>query len=159
MDSDSRAVAASGVFTWIRVFFVILCFLGRSAWGQPPTSIYRAYTDSEARPYAESVAKLEKQLHVVPAPPSLVMPQFVVLPKTFDLDLRRGRTLLEVVAFIVLDAKGKLIGLYIIGASDLAVAKSAGANIAKAKWIPARVDGVAVASASIFASKGAGIPN
>jgi hypothetical protein len=159
MNSGSRANATSKARSCIRVFAVILMCLGHCVLSEALTPIHKAYSDSEAKPYAESVAKLEKQLHVVPAPQTLVGPQFVVLPKTFDLELRRGRTLLQVVAFIVLDAKGKLTNLYIIGASDAAVAESAGAKIAKAKWNPARVDGIGVASASIFKSEGAGIPN
>jgi hypothetical protein len=121
--------------------------------------VYRLYSDAVAKPYSTSVSRLEQQYHVLSAPGSLTGPTWVEYPKPFDLDLRRGRTNLKLVAFVVTDAAGKLVQLYVIGASDMTVAKVAGEKLSHAKWHPARLGNVAVGSAGIWEFDGAGIPN
>jgi hypothetical protein len=124
-----------------------------------PAPIYKAYTEAVAAPYADSVSKLERSFHVMEAPSELSPPGYVTYPQPFDIALRRGRTSLKVVAFVVLDSKGKVVQLAVIGASDMTVAKVAGAKLSRAAWKPAKLGNVAVASAGIWEFKGAGLPN
>jgi len=121
--------------------------------------IYRVYSDAVAKPYSVSVSKLEHEFKVLPAPSAFTAPTWVEYPQPFDLDLRRGRTNLKLVAFVLTDSVGKLIQLYVIGASDMTVAKVAGAKLSHAKWRAARLGNVPVASAAIWEFDGAGIPD
>jgi hypothetical protein len=124
-----------------------------------PAPIYKAYSVAVAAPYADSVSKLERSFHVVQAPGELSPPGYATYPEPFDIALRRGRSSLKVVAFVVLDSKGKVVQLAVIGASDMTVANVAGAKLSHAAWKPAKLGNVAVASAGIWEFEGAGIPN
>jgi len=138
---------------------VLRCAGSVSAADSVAVPVYRVYSDAVAKPYATSVATLEKQFHVLPAPGPLTGPTWVEYPKPFDLDLRRGRTNLKLVAFVITDATGKLVQLYAIGASDMTVARVAGVKLSHAKWHPARLGNIAVGSAAIWEFDGAGILN
>jgi hypothetical protein len=124
-----------------------------------PAPIYKAYSVAVAAPYTDSVSKLERSFHVVEAPGELSPPGYATYPEPFDIALRRGRTSLKVVAFVVLDSKGKVVQLAVIGASDMTVANVAGAKLSRAAWKPAKLGNVAVASAGIWEFQGAGLPN
>jgi hypothetical protein len=123
-----------------------------------PAPVYKAYSDAVAKPYSASVGKLEQQFHVLAAPGPLTGLSYVDDPQLFDLNLRRGRPNLKLVAFVVTDAAGKVIKLNVIGASDMIVAIVAGEKLSHVKWRPARLGAVPVASAAIWQFEAAGIP-
>jgi hypothetical protein len=123
-----------------------------------PAVVYKAYSDGAAMPYATSVAKLELQFHVLAAPGPLTGPSYVDPPQLFDINLRRGRPDLKLVAFVVTDAAGKVIQLSVISASDMIVAIVAGEKLSHVKWHPAHLGAIPVASAGIWQFEAAGIP-
>jgi hypothetical protein len=138
----------------------LVLIVAAKAFGADPVSapVYKSYPDAVSKPYANSVDKLERQFHVLAAPSPLTAPTYVDPPQLFDINLRRGRTNLKIVAFVVTDASGKVIQLSVLGSSDMTVAIVAGEKLSHVKWRPAYLGAVPVASAGIWQFEAAGIP-